>query len=124
MRDGNRVFKVMVALGTGVVLAAITMIGFTRPAEALPSYARQTGQPCGTCHTDFPGLTPYGRAFKLGGYTAGGGQFRLTPFKSRDADGPYASLDPDERADPPKDKWFPPVSMMAIVGFTHTEAPL
>src|ERR1700722_10741772 len=43
------------------------------PAEALPSYARQTGQPCATCHTAFPELTPYGRRFKIGGYTAGGG---------------------------------------------------
>ncbi len=41
-------------------------------ASALPSYARQTGQPCATCHTAFPELTPYGRQFKLGGYTAGG----------------------------------------------------
>ncbi|MHB8886046.1 MAG: cytochrome C [Methylovirgula sp.] len=42
-------------------------------ASALPSFARQTGQPCATCHTAFPELTPYGREFKLGGYTAGGG---------------------------------------------------
>ena len=54
--------------------------GAISPAEALPSYARQTGQPCGTCHTDFPGLTPYGRRFKIGGYTAGGGPYRTTLF--------------------------------------------
>src|SRR6202162_1711498 len=42
------------------------------PAEALPSFARQTGQPCATCHTAFPELTPYGREFKLRGFTAGG----------------------------------------------------
>src|ERR1700730_16849271 len=82
MRDRNRVFKVLLALATGVVLAAITVIGFTRPAEALPSFARQTGQPCGTCHTDFPGLTPYGRRFKLLGYTVGGGKYRTTPFSN------------------------------------------
>ncbi|MGA7325765.1 MAG: cytochrome C [Rhodomicrobium sp.] len=41
-------------------------------AGALPSFARQTGQPCATCHTAFPELTPYGREFKLTGYTAGG----------------------------------------------------
>jgi hypothetical protein len=52
---------------------------FAPPAQALPSFARQTGQPCGTCHTDFPALTPYGRRFKLLGYTTGGGQFRTTP---------------------------------------------
>ena len=43
------------------------------PASALPSFARQTGQPCATCHNGvFPQLTPYGRQFKLNGYTSGG----------------------------------------------------
>src|SRR3974390_2043927 len=101
--------KYRLVLRAGALLAAIAvaMIALPRTSEALPSFARQTGQPCGTCHTDFPGLTPYGRAFKLGGYTAGGGQFRLTPFKSRKSDGPYASANPDDKSDPPKDKWFP-----------------
>jgi hypothetical protein len=49
-------------------------------AEALPIFARQTGQPCGNCHTDVLGLTPFGRRFKLGGYTLGGGPFRKTLF--------------------------------------------
>lgn len=52
---------------------AVLTIGSMTPAQALPSFARQTGQPCGTCHTDFPALTPYGRRFKLLGYTPGGG---------------------------------------------------
>ena len=42
-------------------------------ASAVPSFARQTGQPCATCHTAFPELTPFGRRFKLNGYTLGGG---------------------------------------------------
>jgi hypothetical protein len=42
-------------------------------AQAIPSFARQTGQPCASCHTQFPELTPFGRRFKLGGYTMGGG---------------------------------------------------
>src|SRR5271165_1102343 len=74
------VATVIAGLGTGIVLAALTMIGLTQPAQALPSFARQTGQPCGTCHTDFPALTPFGRRFKLLGYTTGGGAFRTTPF--------------------------------------------
>src|SRR5450756_1698423 len=57
------------ALAAIVVLTGFLTIGFAPPAQALPSFARQTGQPCGTCHTDFPGLTPYGRRFKLLGYT-------------------------------------------------------
>lgn len=41
--------------------------------QALPSFARQTGQNCVACHAggQFPELTPYGRMFKLTGYTIG-----------------------------------------------------
>jgi hypothetical protein len=63
-----------------VVAAAAALFTVTAgPAEALPSYARQTGQPCATCHTAFPELTPYGRRFKIGGYTAGGGGWQGPP---------------------------------------------
>lgn len=42
-------------------------------AHALPAFARQTGQNCVACHAggQFPELTPYGRLFKLTGYTIG-----------------------------------------------------
>jgi hypothetical protein len=63
------------------------------PASALPSFARQTGQPCATCHTIIPELTPYGRRFKLSGYTVGGGESKL-----------------------------PPVSLLVIPGFAQTAA--
>jgi hypothetical protein len=62
--------------GVASFAAAIIVAGvMIRPpgASALPSFARQTGQPCATCHTAFPQLTPFGRRFKLGGYTMGGG---------------------------------------------------
>jgi hypothetical protein len=49
-------------------------------ANALPLYARQTGQQCAACHNGFPELTPYGRLFKLNGYTFGGGQSDLPPL--------------------------------------------
>jgi len=39
------------------------------PAQAVPSFARQTGMPCESCHTIFPELTSTGRSFKMGGYT-------------------------------------------------------
>jgi hypothetical protein len=61
-----------------------------RPAYALPSYARQTGQQCAACHNGFPELTPYGRLFKLNGYTFSGGNSN-----------------------------WPPIAVMAIPGFTH-----
>jgi hypothetical protein len=40
-------------------------------AQAVPAYARQTGQNCVACHVSFPELTAYGRWFKLSGYTIG-----------------------------------------------------
>ncbi len=146
----------ILALGVGGALS----IG---PAQALPSFARQTGQPCGTCHTDYPALTPFGRRFKLLGYTVGGSKFRTTPFPSppsekermeraaaygmttplpfpslasaKDksdlaayASGMYVKADSGRAADldgGSTDKgWVPPISMMGIIGFTHTQASL
>ncbi|HAG51636.1 MAG: hypothetical protein A2X87_05760 [Deltaproteobacteria bacterium GWC2_42_51] len=44
-------------------------------ADAVPAFARQTGQACSTCHFQhFPMLNAFGRAFKAGGYTMVGGQ--------------------------------------------------
>lgn len=39
------------------------------PSHAVPSMARQTGMPCAACHIVFPELTPFGRQFKLGGFS-------------------------------------------------------
>ena len=118
----------------GFVFSAVTF-GTIPTANALPSFARQTGQPCGTCHTDYPGLTPYGRLFKLGGYTAGGGQFRSTLFPSQNdstnALAAYAkkwgsglpTKAPSDNSESSQSiPYAPPISMMAIVGFTHTQA--
>ena len=44
---------------------------FPSPALAVPSFARQTGMDCAACHIAFPELTPFGREFKLNGYTLG-----------------------------------------------------
>ena len=71
------------AAGAGLLFGSLSF-GFVSPAQALPSFARQTGQPCGACHTDFAGLTPYGRRFEIGGYTYGGGAYRTTLFPSSD----------------------------------------
>ena len=76
------------AASGSIVLASLT------PAEALPAYARQTGQPCAACHTAFPELTPFGRRFKIGGYTLQGGAWQ-----------------------------GPPLSAMYMAGFTHTQSP-
>ena len=66
---------------TATTIVALLIIGFVpRAAVSLPLYARQTGQPCATCHTAFLELTPFGRRFKLGGYTLDGGDWKGPPF--------------------------------------------
>lgn len=79
-----------------------------RPASAVPSFARQTGQPCATCHNGaFPQLTSFGRQFKLNGYTAGGTNCR------------------DSRADATGQRQFQiPVAGMVVATFTHTQKDL
>lgn len=59
----------------GTVLATVLVLVLGRPAQALPDFAAQTGQPCTACHIGGfgPQLTPLGRAFKIGGYTQRGG---------------------------------------------------
>ena len=61
----------MLALAVG--LAALVGIAVPLDAQAVPSFARQTGQNCVACHAggQFPELTSYGRMFKLTGYTIG-----------------------------------------------------
>jgi hypothetical protein len=79
------------AILAGVIAILVVSAG---PAEALPAYARQTGQPCAACHTAFPELTPFGRRFKIGGYTLQGGDWN-----------------------------GPPLSAFFMAGFTHTNSP-
>jgi hypothetical protein len=66
-----------------------------RNAEAVPSFAEQTGQPCARCHVGAfgPQLKPYGRDFKLHGYTASEGK-----------------------------EWRAPLAVTIQTSFTHTQA--
>jgi len=52
-------------------LIILISILFLQPyvVKALPSYARQTGMSCTSCHYSFPELTAFGRQFKINGYT-------------------------------------------------------
>ncbi len=53
-------------------LLALALVGLTvTDARAVPSFAVQTGQPCSACHVGGfgPQLTPFGREFKMNGYT-------------------------------------------------------
>jgi hypothetical protein len=61
------------AISLLVSLAMMVLMLEVSPALALPAFARQTGQNCVACHAggQFPELTPYGRMFKMTGYTIG-----------------------------------------------------
>jgi hypothetical protein len=62
-------------LALAIGLTALT-IG---KAAAVPSFSDQTGQPCASCHLGGfgPQLTPFGRAFKLSGYTTRSVEFSV-----------------------------------------------
>jgi hypothetical protein len=60
-------------LAAGGLLASVALLG-AQSAQALPSYSRQTGVSCDTCHVGSfgPELTPFGQRFKIRGYVDGG----------------------------------------------------
>ena len=46
------------------LVAAVAALTLLAPAaQAVPSFARQTGMACAACHTVFPELTHVGRVF-------------------------------------------------------------
>jgi hypothetical protein len=52
------------------ILQLLLGLGLAAPmAQAVPSFARQTGMACEACHTVFPELTHFGRIFKANAYT-------------------------------------------------------
>jgi len=75
---------------------SVAAAGLSHPANAVPAFAQQTGQPCAACHVGAfgPQLKPYGRDFKLRGYTA------------KD----------------PAVAWRPPIAATVQTSFTHTKA--
>ena len=69
----NNFAKPFLVLGVAIILT--TLLSST--AEAVPLFARQVQQNCVACHVggQYPELTPYGRYFKLTGYTQGDQQW-------------------------------------------------
>lgn len=80
-------------------------------ARHLPSYARQTGLACSACHYQFLTLTPFGRKFKLNGYTL----TNLPPLVDKDSttNGGRLGLSP-----------FSMLSAMVTAAVTHTRDAL
>ncbi len=60
------------------LLIGMLIICLINATYAVPSFSRQTNLSCSSCHYVFPELTPFGRSFKLNGYTMTG----ITTIKS------------------------------------------
>ncbi len=68
MRIREFAIPLLVLIVTILIAVAVAPPLAPTPANATPGYARQTGVSCQACHTVFPELTPFGRAFKMNGY--------------------------------------------------------
>jgi len=80
MNDQAIRFRAITIISTSFALM-ISLFLQVPAASAIPSYARQTGFPCKSCHYMPPELTPLGRAFKLNGYTMAGKPTVTSPGK-------------------------------------------
>jgi len=86
-----------------LVGALLLLLSVAQPgnAYAVPAYAEQTAQPCSACHiVGFgPQLTPFGRKFKLEGYTMLGTQDFVLPISAM-AVASYVETSADQPAPP------------------------
>jgi len=87
------------------VLATVASL-WSVTANAVPSFARQTGMACAACHTAFPELTAFGRQFKLNGYT-----MQSTP----------QVINGDEKSPSVQISAIPPLSVMFQTSYTDTK---
>jgi hypothetical protein len=104
-----------VALSLLVVVPILFLLFFSAlnppKAEAVPSYARQTGLACSGCHYTPPELNPAGRRFKLTGYVDRGDETKTVKVddgKKRSALDLLGSL---------------PLSVMLETSFTSLKTP-
>jgi hypothetical protein len=72
-------------------LAAV-LLSLSALARAVPSFARQTGLECISCHLSWPELTPVARKFKLVGYTLMKNTTEERPWLPTGNDGPPPKL--------------------------------
>ncbi len=85
---------------------------FSTNTEALPTFARQTGMPCNSCHNgNFLALNAFGRNFKLKGYTLT--TAKNIEKKSTKDNSSYLSL-PE----------LPGISAMMQISLTNTKADI
>ena len=82
----------------------------TKYAARIPSFSRQTKLACSMCHAGFPQLTPFGRLFKLNGYTLTG--LPMITAQKDSASRVELTLSP-----------IAPLSVMALIGATNVSTP-
>lgn len=59
-------------LNVFIILLGVFVFLMSKNGYTIPSFARQTNLACSACHYVYPELTPFGRLFKLNGYTMTG----------------------------------------------------
>ena len=69
---GMSVTRVVAPRGFFAALDKAQGASFAHTSTIVPSFSRQTKLACSACHYAFPQLTPFGRQFKLNGYTLTG----------------------------------------------------
>jgi hypothetical protein len=110
-RPANGEFNMTtVARTLGRAVLGLLLLSGPLVANAVPSFARQTGMACEACHTVWPELTHFGRMFKANGYVIDNlKQVRdVSPNRSEILE--LASL--------------PPISLMVQVSDTQLSKPL
>jgi hypothetical protein len=96
LMGSKRVLGVLISTCVAALVAVVP-----NEAEAVPSFARQTGLSCSACHTAFPQLNAFGRDFKLHGYTM--------------------TTDTTGETDRLKEAHLPPISFMLQASHTRTD---
>ena len=97
-RQGHRK---AILIGVCRAAAVLALLQVSVPAaHAVPSFTRQTGEECGSCHVGGfgPQLTPRGRQFKLTGYTDSDGKAGKIPLAAMFL-GSWTQTDKDQSGD-------------------------
>ena len=105
--------KVLIAILASIPALLMAFLATLNPpnVRAVPSYARQTGLPCSSCHYNPPELNPAGRKFKLLGYV------------DKDKDKPGVTAEPKKRTAALDMLASLPLSAMFETSLTATKSP-
>jgi len=101
--------RLMIKVLPSFLAIAFLLLVYKPSAHAVPSYSRQTGLACSTCHFAPPELTPFGRKFKLDGYV-----FTTKPQVTEDKKDHNAALSLLETF---------PLSVVFDTSFTNLKSP-